>query len=762
MYKRPMILVLASYILGCFLSQLSIEFFFVISGIVIGILLYVWMLSKNRHDYILMVLPVFIIFGYIIMGQATKESQLYEWLGSESSVVEVIGEVDSMIATADSYKVIIKGAQVKGENLVTCNKLIFYRSDVSTLKIGNVLSVSGMISAFQKPTNYGQFDEYSYYKANGIDGKLKVTECKVLDKEYSVFRQVLYELRNKIKEVYYESLEEKAAGSLSAMVLGEKSLLDQEIKELYQAGGFSHVLVISGLHITLLGMAIYEFLHKLLGVKQGVFGAILVMFAYGVLTNFGVSTNRAVVMLTIMLMARVVFRSYDSMTALAFSALVILLQQPLQLFQSGFLLSYGAVIGAVVVYPTLRRMIPIQKNYILDTVLITFSIYSVTLPIVLYWFYEVPTYSVLANLCVLPLVSLVVMLGLVGGVMGCICPMIGTFLLGGAYYIMQFYQVVGEIVSSLPYHYYIVGRPGLLLISMYAILIVFGMRLLYKQNLRGIPIMVMAILILLWPSSSTSFRFTMLDVGQGDGIVVESEGQVYLIDGGSSTVNKVGAFRLIPYLKARGIRNVDGILLSHSDGDHISGVLELLESASLEGIRIEEVLITEAMRQDESYENLERLTKEENIKLTVMEQGERRGDYGLSILCLSRSAVLNANDSSMVLQVTYGQLDILCVGDLESTGENGLLDEGMITKCEILKVGHHGSRYSTSQAFLERVQPAVALISAGKNNSYGHPHKEVLERLEDVGSKVYETIHSGAITIESNGQQMWIHEMRNP
>ncbi len=249
-------------------------------------------------------------------------------------------------------------------------------------------------------------------------------------------------------------------------------------------------------------------------------------------------------------------------------------------------------------------------------------------------------------------------------------------------------------------------------------------------------------------------------------------GTTYLIDGGSSDISRVGTYRLQPFLLSQGTDYLDFAVITHSDNDHISGLKELIENGN---IAIGKLVMPEIENKDEAYLALEALAQDNNISVQYIGTGDYIMDGGVRILCLHPSSGYQAdstNGYSTVLSVSYGKFDMLLTGDLEKDGENRVMklledekqwnqyfsdminDIPPVIDYDVLKVAHHGSKNSTFDAFLKLINPEVSLISCGRNNSYGHPHQELLERLENSGSRILITYETGAITIKTNGKSM--------
>ena len=669
------------------------------------------------------------------------------------------------------------------EQAFLSEKVIVYISDNQDYLVGNSITVFGEIQKFSKATNPGQFNEYMYYNIENIDYKMKAEHIHINDSNYSKFHKILYTLKQKMMEVYSTILEGKESGSLIAMLLGDKYLLDDELKVLYQENGISHILSISGLHISLIGMCIFKMLRKLkLPLVISTVISILLIYSYGVFTNFGVSTNRAVVMLIVNLMAKIFGRTYDMLSATALSAFLILLNSPMQIFSVGFQLSFAAVIGIAILIPSMKEIFP-SDNVVLNNIYVSLSAQLMTMPLILFYFYQLPIYSLFINLLLIPFMSLLIISSLIAGIAGMIYLPLGIFLIGGANYILRLYEVFCRLGSSLPGNLLTIGQPSIFKITVYYIFIfifVWGVKR-YSNNKASLALILGTILLIL-PGSIAGVQITMLDVGQGEAIFIETEtGSTYLIDGGSTDIKKVGEYRIIPFLLSQGVDQIDYSIITHSDSDHISGVLEILQSSK---IKIHHMILPNISDRNDNYINLMTMAEDKGVNILFIEEGNWISDGDVHITCLHPASTFRSssnNSYSTVLRLKYGDFDMLLTGDLEADGERVLLEklkgvnsmevqpkagqpEGKLpveeVDYDILKVAHHGARSSTSEDLLSIIRPEVAIISCGKNNPYGHPHEELLERLHNNGVEVKVTTKSGAITIRTDGRRMVVEDFR--
>ncbi|MGB8453307.1 MAG: DNA internalization-related competence protein ComEC/Rec2 [Anaerocolumna sp.] len=796
--KRPLIWLLASYLAGLAFYSVKFSLVVLIGGTsLIPVLL--WLLlpiakrkTKITNYYFLLCLPMLFILGYTLINHQLSPNSLDSVFESEING-KVTGQLESVQDKGDYLTLTLKNNTIilKKSKKYFSSKFTIYTSSKVQYRIGNILSVSGKIQKFQKASNPGQFDEYQYNKMLGIDYKMKADSIEISNTAYSVFRQLLYEIKRRFMEVYQKILPPKNAGILSAMILGDMSLLDPELKELYQQSGISHILAISGLHVSLLGLTLYQFLRHIrlpAFLTAGI--SIFIIFSYGVLTNFSVSTNRAVVMLVIFMAAGLIGRTYDLLSASAFSALVILIQSPLQIKNAGFLLSFGAIMGIALMNPVISLFFPV-KNKLWEGLKSSLSIQIMTLPIILYFFYEFPTYSVMINMIILPTSSIIILLAVLAGILGCIYLPFGIFAIGAVHYLLNFYEWVCRMGAKLPWKTFLIGRPSIMVIIAYYFVIIIILSFYLKIKRKACLILLSFLVIIFIKSKNISFNVTFLDVGQGDGIFMMSpNGTTYLIDGGSTDISKVGRYRLEPYLKVNGIRFLDYAIVSHMDSDHISGLKELMQAMEESepnhktewykgNIIIRNLILPDILQKDEAYMDLVSLALSKGIKILYIQKGDTIEDGEVNFTCLHPDPDYNftsRNAYSTVLSVSYKDFDLLLTGDLETDGEDMVLQELKAQKdntdiisdqhtkpaidYDVLKVAHHGSKYSTYEQFLDVIKPEYSIISCGKDNSYGHPDPELIKRLKDIKSDIKITYGSGAISIKTDGEYMKVSEYK--
>ena len=640
-------------------------------------------------------------------------------------------------------------------------------------RVGQTVLVRGMLRASEGPSNPGQFDEALYDRIRHISCRMSRAQILWRSTRWSIpgemiasFRRALY---RRLCEVYPEDTREV----LGAVLLGRKELLSEETSSKYESAGVSHMLVISSLHLSILGTLVFRSLRKGGSSLRGAIfagGGVLLFFA--ALTGGSLSSFRALIVYGFNMFAKWTGRTCDRKNAAAFACLVILLSDPYYLFYSSFQLSFAAAVLCILAE---------NKGRTASCVILQFGM----MPLIAWHFFEIPLLGVPANLLMLPLLPLLLVTGAAGLLFG-----------GAAAYpaviCVRLYDRILSLIRDVPDSavlfgkwkiplraVLITGRPHAVRMLLYYAL--FGLFLLALHHFRNrarklwtyllLPLM----LLILGIRIPGGMRITFLDVGQGDGICVESpHGTAMLVDGGSSTVQRAGTYRILPFIKYRGIRRLDVIAVTHADTDHMNGVLEILEKMA-EGttsLRAEYLLlpdVTEPLSKEEEYLALEEAARRAGVSVLKVRRGDSFSFDGVEVRILGpenrqEQEETDANAQCIVMEVRYGRFDALLTGDTEGEGEKELLRqmEEENRTYEILKVAHHGSRYSTPQELLTLIRPEVSVISAGRNNLYGHPHAETMGRLRKCGTTVYITAASGAVTVTTDGSRYSVKPFLKP
>lgn len=642
------------------------------------------------------------------------------------------------------------------------SNIIIYDDTFAEISIGKEVCIRGEKGNFEKARNPGNFDQQLYYARQNIYGFVWCQEIISVSGEENKFLEWLYEFREMWKQTILSNMSEKNGHVLNAMLLAEKSEMDAELKELYQKNGLSHLLAISGLHISFIGLGIYRVLRKT-GVSYIGSGicAIMILSVYVLMIGFSVSVIRAYIMLLLRMGADIVGRVYDMQTALMLAAALIVLYQPLYLTDAAFYMSHGAILGLVFVLPEIKKIFSVRIIW-LEGCYASVAINVTLFPVLLWFYYEFPLYSIFMNMAAIPLMTGVIGLGMFGS-LGVLCfNPVGGFLLKLCDWILLFLEWFGEMGCRLPLSCLVFGKPNWWEVVIYYLLLIVEIIILKKCKTKPVigkikrcSLLWLVLIILMFIKfPDGQVKVAMLDVGQGDCIYIKGpQGQTYLIDGGSSDVDQVGKYRIEPFLKSQGVGTVDYIFVSHGDLDHYSGVVEMIERQTF-GVKIDTLVMPANYKQDEKLLGLSKLAQQHGIDVVVIGGGQSILEGELRIRCvqpMQEETMLEGNEGSMVLEISFGVFDMLFTGDVEGEGEKQLEKHLMGKSYDVLKVAHHGSKNSTTESFIKMVKPKIALISAGEDNSYGHPHIETIKRLKEGDCKIYQTIERGAIMMKTDG-----------
>lgn len=708
----------------------------------------------------------------IVRGNPLPQ-KVQQWIEVHPSAV-ICGEVQHCQDTEYSLSVYLKQVYLtdQSEKIPIRNIRVFLKENTKEdLKTGMIIQVKGELERISAPGNPGEFDQQQYYACQKIYYFMKNAVVQKKSRSYSRYGQALTELRERIAETLQKAAGDKA-GIYQAMLLGEKSGLDEDVKMRYQMAGMIHILAISGLHISVLGMGLFSLLKKLsLGNVPAGLISLCVILQYGMLTGSSVSAMRAVCMFLLAIGARILGRSYDLLTALAVSAILLLLDTPAYLYSSSFLLSFGAVAGLGSLAPALNRLIDSENPWV-KTLISSLAVQLMTLPVVLRIYGEVSILGIALNLIVLPTVSVVLVCGLCCSLVGVFSIFAAGLVLFPGNLLLVIYERLCILAGEFPFCTWIGGAPEIWKCGVYYVVLAGGIRgilILHgkwendgmKIRQKGMLLSVVLISILFLGFRQRNYlSVTCLDIGQGDAIVIQIPGgKNIMVDGGSSSKKNTAAGQLLPYLKNQGISVVDAILLSHTDIDHISGVQELmdLKEKHLTTLRIKYLLLPDWKNPEPVYDELEAKAKRCGISVLKLQQGQKLQfrDATMKILSPEPGAEgTDPNEEGLVMELCYGKFRGLFTGDIGEETEKKLLPR--LDDVDFLKVGHHGSRYSSCQEFLDRIQPEAAVISCSESNTYGHPSPETIKRLEQNGIKTMYTMKSGAVTVSTDGGHMWL------
>ncbi len=792
--KRPVFWILLAFVLGEVIAVFDLNI--AVPCIVLAIIVIRKIIIKAYEDMGAFVVIFFtLIMGFMLMSnEITTRNHIYDL--KENTVI-VQGKIYKIENTAFDTNIYLKGVEVEnGEKNLSVKRIFVNTEKIPNVKIGNIIKVRGKLRQFEEAANKGNFDSRKYYLSLGFYGKIEAGTIEVINSDYSRIRQGLYELRMEIIERLEKlcsdnkgifSIINNKNGIIGAIILGDKTDLDSDIKELYSVSGIAHILAISGLHISFIGMTIYRLLRRRFRFLFSAAVSIPVVLSFGIMSGFGISTIRAIIMFILKIIGEVLGRKYDAITAISLAGLVLLVQNPFVVCNSGFQMSFGAIIAIVLILPIVEEILN-RDNKIIKVISANFTISLVMNPILAWNYYELPTFSFLLNIVVVPLMSVVIVSSIAGIFCSCIMFGFGKVVIFPGCGILELYTFLCNIINKSSVASIVVGQPKVtIIIVYYAILLVvlFGLknirtkytraekkrniikketglvlekkakkeRRIKGQNVKLRLACIVGFLLLnclIYYIPNPGFYITFINVGQGDGILIHGDnGTKVMVDGGSTSEKQVAKNCIVPYLKAEGIGTIDYSIITHTDKDHISGILEILENNNSNRIRIKNLVMPDINMKDDTYNELIEKAKLKKINVLYIKKGDTLSLGKTKIKCIYPETTTTAsdkNDYCTVLSVKNKTSKILLTGDISKEIEEKIKDD-IEENYTVLKVAHHGSNYSSSEKFLKKVNPKYSIISVGKNNSYGHPGNETMERLRKQGGVIYRTDEKGGITI---------------
>lgn len=654
------------------------------------------------------------------------------------------------------------------------------KKEKETLNYGDKIIVKGNFEEANTARNEGGFDYKQYLKSKNIYGIVTVDkkDIETINKNnVGVIDLLANKVRNSMKRKIEQNLPNETNELLSGMLIGEKSNLQKEIQEDFRDSSLSHVLAISGMHVSYVMLGITFLISKIkFSKKMSKIVTILILLFFIILTGKTASVTRACFMSSYIILASLLHKKAHVLGSISISLLIILIINPYFILDIGLQLSYGGTIGIVLIYPILKKykkkkedkcskfkkIIYKIKDKIIDTILITISANLVIFPIVLFHYNIMSFTFIISNLLISPIIGIIIILGFLSVFSSYIVSPISKVMFFFLQILLSVLAQIAHFCAGLPLSKVYFPTPKIYVIIIYYLFLIYII-LVKNKIITGKKIgkkvfiiftIIVIILNLILNFIPKTFTISFIDVGQGDSMLISTpKGKNIIVDGGGSrdeTTFNIGKQTLIPYLLNKGITKLDYIIISHFDSDHVGGILSVLEE-----LKAEKVIICE-QEENENYKRFKEIVKNKKIKVYVVKKGDNlkiEENIWLNILWPKDERIKeNAiNNNSIVAKLNYKSFSILLTGDIEKIAENEILkkyENSNILNANILKVAHHGSKSSSIKEFLEKVKPQIALIGVGEKNTFGHPNAGVLNRLENLNIKIYRTDEKGEITIK--------------
>lgn len=690
---------------------------------------------KNR---IIGVFTIFLVILTIILNKIGYEFGKYEGKKEGVFYAKVISEAEE--------KNYVYSYQAEIDN----KKFILYiPKDVEKLEYGSIIKINAQYTEATRDRNYGGFNYKTYLRTKKIYGIFNVEDVEIVKNGSD---NIIIKLRKYIKSKLREKLKKENSELAISLIVGDRSHISSEVEDNFKKANLMHMLAISGAHFSYVILIATFISNRLQHKRLGQLIQIIAIIFFMNLTGNTASVVRAGIMSILLIGSSICKRQNDSLNNIAISAIIQIINNPYIIFDSGFMLSYSGVLGIILFYKKISEHIHFKS------IALTISANIFIIPIMIYNFHTISGSFIISNICASWLLGIIIILEFIS-----LCIPIKLLYMILDLLIMML-RKIAEICANIPFAQMYVPRYAIFFVIVIYILI-FCRKLKCKKYVYSFLTIGVSILLIVNFTDvyQDRMRINFIDVGQGDSCLIRYKGTNIMIDsGGSLSKNKdgksydIGENVLNNYLLNRGITRLDYIMASHFDEDHSQGFVFLLKN-----MKVKNVIISEQYKTSSIYEQFKQICKKQNIQIIYVKSGDEIRIKDLAFKILHPKSKENQisenplNNNAIVCMVKYKNRRILFTGDIEKVAENEMVKEytnGL--KADILKVGHHGSKTSTTKEFLDLINPSVALIGVGQNNKFGHPNEDVIKRLEEKNIQIYRTDEMGEISviIDKNGK----------
>jgi competence protein ComEC len=771
MDKRPMAIITICYIIsilgGVYLKK-YIPFFYLI---LVGFLIF-WVVKKHPAKWFISFCIVLTLISTAIIKNNDDKFCNFDIKSSEFNTICQIIEVRNESEYYYNYTV-----KVLKYNNQKCNLkmmlMIKKAKGISPPKYADLIQVEGEVSKPEDSRNYKGYSQLNYYKQNKIYGIVKGKNYSILkEKSTNKYNLWINSIRSYIKNSIIQLIPKENVGIACALLIGDNSSITQDEKDIFSSAYLSHILAISGMHVTYVIIGIGVLIKKAGYRKQKII-LILLLFLFSGITGGSPSVVRAVIMSSLGLVACLIHRKSDTINNIAISAFLILLHNPYNLFNLGFQLSFLGTLGIVLFHSRINFKIRNGINCIIKYIeskninmpnlikiklipniesLISVSISANLLifPVIMYNYNKISFIFLISNLLVTPILAVLIFSGYITAISSFVSETIAFIPAKIFNFFIDLFQKIASFSSNIDFFKRTIGTPKVSTILFIYILIFFvfynqcfnSKLVRYLKKLAKVSIIILIINFMLFQNQNlynSVFTIHFVDVGQGDAtLIITSSNKKILIDGGGSETGNfdVGKRVLVPYLLDRKITKIDYLIFSHFDSDHCQGLFAVMNE-----LKVKNAVVSEQIKESENYKTFLKLAQEKQVKVLEVKAGNKlKVDNSTCIQFLwpkqNQLSQNPLNNNSVVCKIFYKNISILFTGDIEAIAEKEML--GIYKnelKADMLKVAHHGSITSSTEEFLNAVEPRIALIGVGANNKFGHPSDEVIERLNSMRCK---------------------------
>jgi len=656
--------------------------------------------------------------------------------------------------------------KVRGNLRVTVLHPSAYPSPLE-VRAGDRLKVSAQLISVHDFRNFGGSRLAGLRKRQRVHSQAVAKSALLVERQPTPGRSSLPRLISSLRrscgrriEDHFSSADRTALSRqgavLEALLLGERGRMDEATTSGLQRSGLYHLIAISGAHIGIISFLMLTIL-KVVRLPRRPSYVVLIVFLlfYALMVEGRASVLRATIMALIYLSGKLLWEQTRLLNTVSFSAFVLLLFNPFSLFDPGFELTYAATLSIILFYPRVSKFLsrlPLKTGELLA---LSLTAQLGIIPLVACFFNRVTFSSLFLNIPAIPLVGLIMGSGFAFLIISPVSSGLAALLARGIEVLIDIFLWISHLIDGVPvFSYRIPTPPAAVVLGYYFFLLILVVRPRFKgQRFLSLSLFAVFMAVLIThpfpPRSSPALRVTFLDVGQGDSMLVEFPGRKkFLVDGGGTPDSSfdIGEQVVSPFLWRRGIKRLDYLVLTHAHPDHLNGLVAVAKN-----FRVTE--FWEAFSPDKSpaYEELMHNLSSLSRRRRVFRGFRiREGPVMIEVLHPEESRPLSRkvdNDDSLVLRLTANGISILLAADIGRASERAILDDHLVVRSQILKSPHHGSRTSSSAAFLATVEPRIVVITSGHRNPYGVPHPEILERYKAAGLLILRTDQEGAIEI---------------